>query len=105
MIPYKDENPTDLSPIITVGIIALNVVAWLFLEGGGSSASLGSAVCRLGLIPGELTRAVPAGTTVPLGPGLACVIGGPSYLTVLTSMFMHGGWLHIIGNMLFLWVF
>jgi membrane associated rhomboid family serine protease len=42
---------------------------------------------------------------VPLGPGLACVTDTPHFVTVLTSMFMHGGWLHIIGNMWFLWVF
>jgi membrane associated rhomboid family serine protease len=105
VIPYKDENPTVLPPIVTVGIIALNVLAWLFLEGGGSSQRLASAVCGLGLIPGELTHSLPVGTTVPLGPGLACVTGAPSYLRVLTSMFMHGGWLHLIGNMWFLWIF
>jgi membrane associated rhomboid family serine protease len=105
VIPYKDENPTVLTPIVTIGIIALNVLAWLLLEGGGSEEALAAAVCRLGLIPGELTHALPVGTTVPLGPGLVCMIASPSYATVLTSMFMHGGWLHLIGNMWFLWLF
>jgi membrane associated rhomboid family serine protease len=105
VIPYKDDNPTVLAPIVTIGIIALNVLAWLFLEGAGSSEALGASVCQLGLIPAELLGTVPPGTRVPLGPGMACVLGAPHYATVLTSMFMHGGWLHLIGNMWFLWVF
>src|SRR4029077_20739728 len=105
MFPYKDENPTELPPYVTIGIIVLNVAVWLFLEGMGSTGSLARAVCRYGLIPGELLGGVPAGTHVPLAPNLACVIGQPHYWTILTSMFTHGGWLHIIGNMWFLWVF
>jgi len=105
VIPYKDENPTFLPPVVTVGIIIVNALVWLFVQGAGSEPSLGASVCRLGLIPGELTRTLPLGTAVPLGPGITCVIGPPSYAAIFTSMFMHGGWLHIIGNMLFLWVF
>ena len=46
------------------------------------------------------------GTRVPMGPGAECVLGGAStWYTPLTSMFLHGGWLHLIGNMWFLWVF
>ncbi len=105
VFPYKDENPTVLPPIVTIGIIALNVLAWLFLQGAGSGADLAASVCQLGLIPGELLGTVPPGTRVSLGPGMACVIGAPHYATVLTSMFMHGGWLHLIGNMWFMWVF
>jgi rhomboid family protein len=105
VIPYKDENPTVLTPVVTIGIITVNVLAWLFVQGAGSGAALAASVCQLGLIPAELFRTVPIGTAVPLGPGVACVIDSPHYATVLTSMFMHGGWLHIIGNMWFLWVF
>jgi len=105
VIPYKDENPTVLTPIVTIGIIAVNVLAWLFVQGAGSGEAVAASVCQLGMIPAELFGTVPPGTRVPLGPGLACVIDTPHYATVLTSMFMHGGWLHIIGNMWFLWVF
>ena len=105
MFPYKDDNPTVLPPIVTIGIIALNVLAWLFLQGAGADADLAASVCQLGLIPGELLGTVPVGTRVPLGPEMSCVLGAPHYATVLTSMFMHGGWLHLIGNMWFLWVF
>src|SRR6266540_5152121 len=72
----------------------------------GASEPLARSVCQLGLIPGELLRSAPPGTTVPLGPGLQCVLTAePHWWTVVTSMFMHGGWLHVLGNMWFLWVF
>ncbi|HXH62963.1 MAG TPA: rhomboid family intramembrane serine protease [Gemmatimonadales bacterium] len=106
MFPYKDDNPTELTPYITVAVIALNVLAWVVLQGMGAPALLAHSVCRLGLIPGELLRTVPPHTVVPLGPGLACTTTAhPAYATVLTSMFMHGGWFHLIGNMWFLWIF
>ena len=106
MFPYKDENPTDLAPVITIGVIALNVLAWVFIQGLGADEPLARSVCQLGLIPAEVLRAAPAGTSVPLGPGLRCVLtADPHWWTVLTSMFMHGGWFHLLGNMWFLWVF
>jgi membrane associated rhomboid family serine protease len=48
---------------------------------------------------------IPAGTGVELGPDTTCVMGNPSWFSPLTSMFMHGSWMHIIGNMWFLWIF
>jgi len=105
-LPYKDENPTELTPVVTLGIIALNVAAWLFVQGAGAGEPLARSVCQLGLIPAEILRTAPPGTAVPLGPGMQCVLTAEPHLwTILTSMFMHGGWLHIIGNMWFLWVF
>jgi len=106
VIPYKDENPAELSPISTIAIIVVNTLAWLFVQGAGASEPLARSVCQLGLIPAEVLGRAPAGTTVPLGQGLECVLTAePHFSTILTSMFMHGGWLHIIGNMWFLWVF
>ena len=106
MFPYKDENPTELTPVVTLGIIAVNAMVWLLVQGLGADEPLGRSVCQLGLIPGEVLRTVPPGTSVPLGPGVRCVLtADPHWWTVLTSMFMHGGWFHIIGNMWFLWVF
>jgi membrane associated rhomboid family serine protease len=113
VIPYKDENPTELTPVMTVGIIALNVLAWLFLQGMGSEAGVRASVCQLGLIPGEVLGGIPPGTPIPIGQDplghiLYCgrvISAAPHWGTVLTSMFMHGGWFHLIGNMWFLWVF
>jgi len=105
MFPYKDDNPTELPPIVTVAIIAANVLVWLFIQGMGSPETLVRSVCDLGLVPGELLQTAKPGSGVELAPGLFCVVGAPHYTTILTSMFTHGGWLHLIGNMVFLWVF
>ncbi len=106
MFPYKDENDTILTPFVTVGIIGANVLVWIFIQGLGSEPGLTRSVCELGLIPGELLGHVPAGTRVPLGPRASCVLGGSdTWLTPVSSMFLHGGWFHLIGNMWFLWVF
>jgi membrane associated rhomboid family serine protease len=79
---------------------------WLFVQGAGTPTALARSVCDFGLIAGELTgRAVP-GTKFPLGPGLACVTsGGPAFGHLVTSMFLHGSWMHLIGNMWFFWIF
>ena len=105
MFPYKDDNPTLATPVVTLAIIAVNVVAWLALQRGGVEPGLARSVCELGLIPGELLGRVPQGTIVPLGPGLACEVGAPAPHTVFTSMFLHGSWFHLLGNMWFLWIF
>jgi membrane associated rhomboid family serine protease len=106
VIPYRDENPTTLTPVVTVAIIALNVLAWLFIEGAGAGRAVDAAVCHYGLIPGEVLRRVPPGSGVEMAPGVFCPVDpSPQYWTVLTSMFMHGGWIHLIGNMVFFWVF
>ena len=106
MIPYHDENKTQTFTAVTYAFIALNVLAWLFIQGAGTSPALPASVCKFGLIAGELTGAVPAGTAIELGPGMLCVVeGGRNWVNVFTSMFMHGSWLHLIGNMWFLYLF
>ena len=106
MFPYRDDNPTLRTPVVTIAIIALNTAAWVLVQGMGMDPDLTRSVCELGLIPGEFLRTIPAGTAVPLGPTSRCVLGhGPVWVTPLTSMFLHGGWLHLIGNMWFLWLF
>jgi membrane associated rhomboid family serine protease len=106
MFPYKDDNPTLATPVITLALIAANIAAWVLLQGAGSEPMLQASVCRLGVIPGHLFGQIAAGEAIPIGSGQVCQVGGlPGWLTVLTSMFMHGGWLHLIGNMWFLWVF
>jgi membrane associated rhomboid family serine protease len=106
MFPYRDENQTRTAPIATLLIIAANFFAWIVVQGAGQEMPLAESVCNLGLIAGELTGRVPPGSRFPMGDGLVCVTdAGPQYLHVLTSMFLHGSWMHLLGNMWFLWIF
>ena len=106
MFPIRDDNPQLRIPIATYAIIAVNVAVWVFVQGLGSNPALVESICQLGLIPGELLGTVPAGTQFPLGPGAVCRLGGGgTWYTLFSSMFMHGGWMHIIGNLWFLWIF
>lgn len=106
MFPYKDENPTVLTPFVTVGIIIFTAVVWVVAQGAGTYPALGSSVCEFGVIPGELLGRLPETVSVPIGPGMECRVGAsPAWHTVVTSIFLHGGWFHLIGNMWFLWVF
>jgi membrane associated rhomboid family serine protease len=106
MFPYHDENETVRTPVITFVLIALNVVAWLVAQGAGAHLALARSVCEYGLIPGELTLRLPPGTPFPMGDGLVCLTDpGRQALNVFTSMFLHGSWMHLLGNMWFLWLF
>jgi membrane associated rhomboid family serine protease len=106
MIPLRDHNPTARSSVATFTIVALNALAWALVQGFGTEPSLSNSVCELGVVPGELLRAAAVGTAVPIAPGVACVVSDtPNWWTPLTSMFMHGGWFHILGNMWFLSLF
>jgi membrane associated rhomboid family serine protease len=106
MFPIRDENPTVHTSIATFAIIAINALVWIFVQGLGTNPSLASSVCHFGFIPGEFLGRLQAGTQVPIARGLVCVMDGHrNWLSPVTSMFMHGGWLHLIGNMWFLAVF
>jgi membrane associated rhomboid family serine protease len=105
LIPLRDENPTLGASPATFAIIGVNIAAWIFVQGLGSEPALARSLCELGAIPGALLGSVPVGSSVSLGPGLACVVGKGGWHTVITSMFMHGGWFHILGNLWFLSLF
>jgi membrane associated rhomboid family serine protease len=106
MFPYRDENETQRPAIVTGLTIALNVLSWLVVQGAGTTLPLARSVCELGLIPGALTASLPPGTRVPVGEGLVCTIDpGGQIWHIITSMFLHGSWLHLLGNMWFLWLF
>ncbi|HEY5657197.1 MAG TPA: rhomboid family intramembrane serine protease [Myxococcota bacterium] len=106
MLPLRDENPTLGTSMATFAIIGVNVAVWIFVQGLGTEPALSTSVCELGAIPGDLLGTLPDGFAVPLGHGLECRIGGPpNWLSLLTSMFMHGGWFHIVGNLWFLSIF
>jgi len=106
MFPYRDDNPTLGTPVVTVLLIGINAAVWILVQGMGSDPALARSVCELGLIPAEFLGKVLPGTTVPLGPGAECVLGVQHHwYTPLTSMFLHGSWFHLIGNMWFLCLF
>ena len=106
MVPLNDENRRVHPPFATIAIIVVYVLAWVFVQGLGAAQPLAESLCLYGRIPGDLLGTVAPGTRQELGAGLACQLDGSGNpLSLVTSMFMHGGWFHIIGNMWFLWVF
>jgi membrane associated rhomboid family serine protease len=106
LFPLHDENPRVHFPYATTAIIILNALVWVAIQGLGNQHALAESLCLYGLVPGDLLGNVAAGTNIPLGPNLVCQFDGAANpASLVTSMFMHGGWFHIIGNMWFLWVF
>ena len=105
MFPYRDDNPTLATPLVTMVLIAANVLVWVFIQGMGMEPAISRSVCELGLIPGEVLGRLAPGTVVPVSATTGCRLDAASWHTALTSMFLHGGWLHLIGNVWFLWVF
>ncbi len=100
MIPLRDANPTRRAPVITIGLVAACVVAFAYelgTQSTGGDAALNELFTTYGLVPATVVAAVKAG-----GPGSFVAIALP---TILTSMFLHGGWIHLIGNMIYLWIF
>jgi rhomboid family protein len=91
VFPLKDNVPTRSFPVVTVALIAINFAVWIFYQ----LPDLNGSVADLAYQPCEVVDSCPAGSAT--GEGWE--------VTWLTSMFMHGSWLHIIGNMLFLWIF
>ena len=107
MIPVRDDNPTLHPPVMTVLILLAIGVIWVVVQGAGFTDQLVRSVCNLGMVPGELTRRAAVGAGVAITPNLMCVVDAETInaWTPLTSMFLHGGWGHLMGNALFLWVF
>ncbi|HUX30632.1 MAG TPA: rhomboid family intramembrane serine protease [Thiobacillus sp.] len=108
MIPLSDENLSLRTPVMTWALLAAMFAVWIFVEGAGfNDNTLMAAVCNLGMVPGEITHRAALGYALPMAPGLACVIDNSriNIFTPLISIFLHGGWLHILGNAVFFWVF
>jgi membrane associated rhomboid family serine protease len=88
MLPIGDHNPRQRPPVITIVLILINVVVFIY-QVLLSERALTALILRAGMVPFDVTQ----------NPGLA------SGLTLFSSMFLHGGFMHILGNMLYLWVF
>ena len=95
MIPLKDDNPTSIQPIVTLSVIGFCILVFLWQLSRGPQGGQ-AAIYALGFIP----AVVFGGAELPAQ--LAWV---PPPVTIFTSMFLHGGWLHLAGNMLYLWIF
>jgi membrane associated rhomboid family serine protease len=106
LFPLRDENPRIRFPYATLAIIIANALVWALVQGLGNQHALAESLCHYALIPADLLGNVAAGTSIPVGASLLCQFDGSANpASLITSMFMHGGWFHIIGNMWFLWVF
>ncbi|NKB81417.1 MAG: rhomboid family intramembrane serine protease [Nitrospirales bacterium] len=95
MIPLHDDNPTQITPFVTIGCIAACVLVFLYqfsLSGGGGELF----VYQYGAIPAIVFGYADLPPDVMVLPALG---------TLVSSMFLHGGWMHLIGNMLYLWIF
>ena len=95
MIPLKDDNPTTNKPIVTYFLISACVLIFL-IQTGSQSYKTGQLFYSYGLIPSVLMGQ----NQLPLD-----LYAVPSYITIFTSMFLHGGFMHLIGNMLYMWIF
>ena len=96
MFPIGDDNDQGGAvPIVTWALIALNVLAFLLEISRPSEAALQTFIESWGVVPREYAA----------GRDLAPLIAAPYWVTLLTSMFLHGGWMHLGGNMLYLWIF
>jgi membrane associated rhomboid family serine protease len=96
MFPIGDERVQGGPPVIvTYGLIALNVLAFFIELSQPSDAAVQSFIQSWGVVPREYSAARDLPPTIPL----------PFWSTLLTSMFLHGGWMHLGGNMLYLWIF
>ncbi|MFQ5574229.1 MAG: rhomboid family intramembrane serine protease [Terriglobia bacterium] len=95
MFPLRDENPTEIFPFVTIGLIALNVLIFIYQWSLGPAGLDEQFILTYSLIPYEVVNGV---NIQPVGESNV-------YSTLLTSMFLHGGIVHILGNMWYLWIF
>ena len=97
MIPLRDANPTRRTPVVTIGLVVACLVgfAWeLGLQVSGGNEALEAFIQQWGLVPLDFSTAWTTGHIVSVETA-----------TLITSQFLHGGWLHLLGNLLFLWIF
>jgi membrane associated rhomboid family serine protease len=103
-----DDSDRTITPFVNYLLIAINVLVFIFLQGGGSNDKFTYAYST---VPQEIKTGVDVDkpVTVEIGDQRTTIDLEPTpptvYITLLTSMFMHGSWMHLLGNMLFLWIF
>ena len=92
MLPLKDNIPTARRPVVTYALILTNLAVWIVYEHAGAQPGFGQSLGSSGYFPCDV-----GGSCSPPGH--------PWFVTAITSMFLHAGWAHLLGNMLFLWIF
>jgi membrane associated rhomboid family serine protease len=92
MIPLRDKNPTQHFPFVTILLIVMNIAVFVYELTLGPNLEI--FLSQYGVIPAQISKVLHAGAMNSL-----------IFMTLVTSIFLHGGWLHLIGNMLYLWVF
>jgi membrane associated rhomboid family serine protease len=95
VVPLKDDNPVRITPYVTYGLIALNIVIFVY-EVTLPEAQLNQFFQTWAIVPRQLTESFEVGFS-PLSL--------PEWFTLISSQFLHGGFLHVAGNMLYLWIF
>lgn len=96
MVPLRDDNPTSITPFVTYGLIAANVLVFFYELMLLQQGRLEEFFQLWAVVPKQLTASF--GGTVAVSPV-------PEWIPLFSSQFLHGGWLHLGGNMLFLWIF
>ncbi|MGZ4626406.1 MAG: rhomboid family intramembrane serine protease, partial [Kineosporiaceae bacterium] len=97
MIPLRDANPTRRTSVVTIGIVVACFVVFAYelgLTASGGDAALESFVRQWGAVPADVTAAWGRGDFL-----------SAETATLVTSQFLHGSWLHLLGNLLFMWIF
>lgn len=97
MVPLRDENPTRITPYVTYGLIIANILVFIY-ELTLPEQQLTRFFYSWAVVPCQLTHICPVAARLPVFPL-------PEWVTLITSQFLHGGFLHVAGNMLFLWIF
>ena len=104
MIPIRDDAPRFSTPYVNYFLVALNTLVFLFeiaLPAGGREV----LISQMGFIPARMLGLLHGASYVRIYSGALLPVNGAAVATVFTSMFMHASWLHLIGNMWFLWIF
>ncbi len=95
MVPLRDDNPTRITPYVTYGLIAVNIIVFLYELSLQQPGQIERFFQIWAVVPRDLTASFQGQVASPF----------PEWMTLITSQFLHGGFLHVAGNMLFLWIF
>lgn len=111
VLPLRDDNPTRRRPVVTLALVAVNIAVFVLAQPwAGNACEQLSFFTVWAAVPAEIVEGEPLdrdeiGASTPPGCGIAPVPQKNVYASIVTAMFLHAGWGHLLGNMLFLWIF